>query len=95
MRNYELTFILPSDIVEEDLNNTVSQIQTWVEGSQGKVTKVDHWGRRHLAYNIAEYREGYYMLLNLELDPQATTELERNLKLSDKVMRHLLIRLDD
>jgi len=95
MRNYELTFILPSDIVEEDLNTTVSQIQSWVEGSQGKVIKVDHWGRRHLAYNIAEYREGYYMLLNLELEPNTTTELERNLKLSDKVMRHLLIRLDD
>ena len=95
MRNYELTFIVPADVNDEDMNGVVNQIQGWVEGSQGKVTKVDHWGRRHLAYNIAEYREGYYMLLNLELEPTATTELERNLKLSDKVMRHLLIRLDD
>jgi small subunit ribosomal protein S6 len=94
MRNYELTFILPSDVNDEDMNGVVNQIQGWVEGSQGKVTKVDHWGRRRLAYNIAEYTEGNYILLNLELDPQTTTELERNLKLSDKVLRHLLIRIE-
>ncbi|MEP7286241.1 MAG: 30S ribosomal protein S6 [Chloroflexota bacterium] len=95
MRNYELTFIVPSDANEEELNGVVSQVQGWIEGSQGKVTKVDHWGRRRLAYNIAEYREGHYVLFNIELDPQATTALERNLKLSDKVMRHLLIRADE
>ena len=94
MRNYELTFIVPSDVNDEDMNGVVNQIQSWVEGSQGKVTKVDHWGRRRLAYNIAEYSEGNYILLNLELDPQATTELERNLKLSDRVLRHLLIRTE-
>ena len=94
MRNYELTFIVPADVNDEDMNGVVNQIQGWVEGSQGKVTKVDHWGRRRLAYNIAEYGEGNYILLNLELDPQATTELERNLKLSDRVLRHLLIRTE-
>ena len=95
MRNYELTFIVPSDVTEEDLNGVVTQVQGWVEGTQGKVSKVDHWGRRRLAYNISEYREGHYVLLNLELNPQSTTELERNLKLSDKVLRYLLIRLDE
>ncbi len=95
MRNYELTFIVPSDVTEDDLNGVVTQVQGWVEGTQGKVTKVDHWGRRRLAYNISEYREGHYVLLNLELEPRATTELERNLKLSDKVMRYLLVRLDE
>ena len=94
MRNYELTFIVPTDVNDEDMNGVVNQIQSWVEGSQGKVTKVDHWGRRRLAYNIAEYTEGNYILLNLELDPQTTTELERNLKLSDRVLRHLLIRTE-
>jgi small subunit ribosomal protein S6 len=95
MRNYELTFIVPSDVTEDDLNGVVTQVQGWVEGVQGKVTKVDHWGRRRLAYNIAEYREGHYVLFNVELEPQTTTELERNLKLSDKVMRYLLVRLDE
>jgi small subunit ribosomal protein S6 len=95
MRNYERTFIVPSDATEEDLNGVVTQVRGWVESSQGKVNKVDHWGRRRLAYNIAEYREGHYVALNLELNPQATMELERNLKLSDRVLRYLLIRQDE
>ena len=95
MRNYELTFIVPSDVNEEELNGVVTQIQGWVEGTQGKVNKVDHWGRRRLAYNIAEYREGFYVVLDLDLDPQSTLELERNLKLANQVMRHLLIRNDE
>jgi small subunit ribosomal protein S6 len=95
MRNYELTFIVPSDVSDDDLNGVVTQVQGWVEGTQGKVTRVDHWGRRHLAYNISEYHEGHYVLLDLEMNPQATTELERNLKLSDKIIRHLLIRTDE
>ncbi len=95
MRNYELTFIVPSDVGEEDLNGVVTQIQGWVEGTQGKVVDVNHWGRRRLAYDIAEYHEGHYVLLNLEMEPQTTTELERNLKLSEKVIRHLLIRKEE
>ena len=95
MRNYELTFIVPSDVSEEDLANTVTQVQGWVEGVQGKVVKVDHWGRRRLAYNISEYREGHYVMFSVELNPQTTPELERNLKLSGKIMRYLLIRVDE
>ncbi|HVO41438.1 MAG TPA: 30S ribosomal protein S6 [Aggregatilineales bacterium] len=94
MRNYELTIVVRSDVTEEDLSQVVTQIQGWVEGSGGKVVKIDHWGRRRLAYNIAEYREGYYVMLHLELDPRMTAELERNLKLSDRVIRHLLIHTD-
>ena len=52
MRNYELTFIVPSDVNDEDMNGVVNQIQGWVEGSQGKITKVDHWGRRRRLYRL-------------------------------------------
>ena len=92
MRNYELTIVVPSDVNEDDLNGVITQIQGWVEGTQGKVTKTDHWGRRRLAYNIAEHREAHYVMLHLDLLPQAPIEIERNLKLSDKVIRYLLIR---
>jgi small subunit ribosomal protein S6 len=92
MRNYELTFIVPSDVNEDELNGVVTTVQGWIEGQQGKVNKVEHWGRRRLAYNISEYREGFYVLLNIDLEPKGTFELERNLKLSDRVMRYLLIR---
>ncbi|HLY29064.1 MAG TPA: 30S ribosomal protein S6 [Aggregatilineales bacterium] len=92
MRTYELTVVVGSDVGEEDLNGVVNTIQGWVEADQGKVTNVDHWGRRRLAYDIREYHEGQYVLLGLELDPQTTSGLERNLMLNDRVLRHLLIR---
>jgi small subunit ribosomal protein S6 len=95
MRNYELTFIVPADVSEEELHGVVSQVQGWIEVAQGKVTRVDQWGRRRLAYHIGEYNEGFYVLLDVEMNPTATTELERNLKLSDKVMRYLLVRAND
>jgi small subunit ribosomal protein S6 len=94
MRNYELTFIVASDVDEQEFNGVLAQVQKWVEDSPGKVTQVDQWGRRRLAYSIKEYNEGYYVTLALEMNPQSTAELERNLKLSEKVIRHLLIRTD-
>jgi small subunit ribosomal protein S6 len=94
MRNYELTFIVASDVDEQEFNGVLTQVQKWVEDSPGKVTKVDQWGRRRLAYTINDYNEGYYVTLVLEMNPQSTVELERNLKLSEKVIRHLLIRTD-
>jgi small subunit ribosomal protein S6 len=95
MRNYELTFIVPSDTPDDELQGVVAQVQGWIEETQGKVVNVDHWGRRRMAYSIAEYQEGHYVSLNLEMKPEATIEFERNLKLSGKVMRYLLIRADE
>jgi small subunit ribosomal protein S6 len=94
MRNYELTIVVPSDVSEDDLNGVITQIQGWVEATQGKVVKTDHWGRKRLAYHIAEYREAHYVMFHLELEPNAVTEVERNLKLSDKVIRYLVVRKD-
>ncbi len=90
---YELTFIVRVDPNEEVMNNTVGQVQSWVEADElGQVTKIDRWGRRKLAYEIDKQRDGYYVLMNAEIDPQNLPELERNLKLSPDVLRYLLIR---
>ncbi|MBX3062539.1 MAG: 30S ribosomal protein S6 [Anaerolineae bacterium] len=95
MRNYDLTFIVASDVTEEELNGVMTQVKGWVEEAKGTVSKVDPWGRRKLAYGISEYTEGYYVTYDCALEPQTTGELERNLKLAPKVIRHLLIRKDD
>lgn len=95
MRHYELTFIVASDVDENEFNAILEQVKGWVEQSPGSVTRVEHWGRRRLAYPIAEYSEGHYVTLNVEMNPMATAELERNLRFSEKVIRHLLIRADE
>jgi small subunit ribosomal protein S6 len=90
---YELTFIVRVDPNEEIMNNTVSQVQSWVEANElGQVTKIDRWGRRKLSYEIDKQRDGYYVLMNADIDPQNLPELERNMKLSPEVLRYLLIR---
>ncbi len=95
MRRYDLTYIVPSDVDDEEIKNVMAQVVSWVEQAQGKVAQTDYWGRRRLAYNISEYQEGHYVSLDLEMAPDATTSLERNLKLSGKVIRYLLVRRDD
>ena len=90
---YELTFIVRADPNEEVINNTVTQVQGWVEtDNQGQVNKVDRWGRRKLAYEIDKQRDGYYVFFEAEIDPKNLPELERNLRLSPTVLRYLLVR---
>ncbi|MEO8609775.1 MAG: 30S ribosomal protein S6 [Chloroflexota bacterium] len=90
---YELTFIVRNDPNEESINNAITQVQAWVEAnSLGQVTKIDRWGRRKLAYEIDKQRDGFYVLMNAEIDPQNLSELERNMKLSPDLLRYLLIR---
>ena len=95
-RAYELTFILRLDPNEEVLNENISQVQQWVEAEDyGQVKKIDRWGRRKLAYEIDGQREGYYVLMNVDIDPQGLPELERNMKLSTLILRYLIVLEED
>jgi small subunit ribosomal protein S6 len=95
MRTYELTFIVASDVDDQEYNGILAQMSKWVEDLQGKVAKTDQWGRRRLAYNISEYNEGYYVTMLLEMEPRSTSELERNIRLNKRILRHLVIRADE
>lgn len=95
MRHYELTYIVASDVDEEAFRNVLMQVQQWVEELQGKVTETYQWGRRKLAYQIGEYTEGHYVTHQLEMLPQTTSALERNLRLYAPIIRHLLVRADE
>ncbi|MCC6299377.1 MAG: 30S ribosomal protein S6 [Anaerolineales bacterium] len=91
MRNYELVCIIQPELDETAFKGAVERVQTWVTESGGTVDKVDVWGRRRLAYPIRKQREGQYVLLNLTLEPKATSELERNIRFLEPVMRHMLV----
>jgi small subunit ribosomal protein S6 len=68
----------------------VDRVSGWVTEAGGSVDKVDIWGRRRLAYQIRKQREGQYVLLNVTLDPQSTSDLERNIRYLEPVLRHML-----
>jgi small subunit ribosomal protein S6 len=66
-----------------------------VKSGSGEVTSVDVWGRRTLAYPIKNHREGIYVLLQAKITPSAIIELERNLKLSEEIIRYLLVKTEN
>lgn len=92
---YELTFIVRNDPNEQVINESITQVQGWVEADQlGQVTNTDRWGRRKLAYEIDKQRDGYYVCMTAEVDPKNLPELERNMRISPNILRYLLIRPD-
>jgi len=90
MRNYEVVCVINPDLDETALNDVLEKVKGWITESGGKVDKVDNWGRRKLAYTIRKHREAQYVLLNVSMAATATAELERNLRLSEPIIRHMI-----
>ena len=94
-RAYEVIVVVRLDIEEGAVNNTIDQVKNWIETDDGKVQKVDRWGRRKLAYEIEKQREGYYVLMDAEMESRGLNELERNMNLSQNLLRYLIVRKED
>lgn len=95
-RAYEVSVVVRLDPNEQVIRDTIDQVQKWIEeDGNGVVNKVDHWGRRKLAYEIDKQREGYYIIVDANIDASHIVELERNLKLSAEVLRYLVIRPEE
>ncbi len=96
-RAYEVTFIVRLDNADENLvNNTIDQVRGWIEaGELGQVTKIDRWGRKKLAYEVDKQREGYYVLMESQIEAKALMEIDRNLNLSPNILRYLVVRTEE
>ena len=94
MREYELIFIVHPDLEETATNEVVERIQGWITETDGKINKVDPWGKRRLAYPIQKQNEGQYFLLHVEIDPTSVAEIERNLRFLEPVMRFLITAVE-
>lgn len=90
MHEYEVVFIAHPDLDETNLNSMIEKIKTWITEAGGNVSKVDKWGKRRLAYAIRKQREGQYVLIKAEMAPAFTSELERNLRFLESVMRFMI-----
>jgi len=95
MREYELIFIVDPDQDEEGVAAVTDRITKVITDAKGEVIRVDVWGQRKLAYPIKKFREGIYVLLNAQITPEGLAELDRTLKLTEPVIRHLLVRADE
>ena len=96
MRNYELMMVVTPQLDEEGLAATLERVGRYVSERGGSVVQQRRWGAvRRLAYPIKDYKEGTYVLTHLELDAQEAGELETSIKVSEDILRHLLIRIDE
>jgi len=95
VRPYEAMFILRPDLEEEAIKELVARFQEIVTSRGGEVTQVNEMGRRRLAYPIKHFREGYYVVLNFNSKPDASEELNRVARITDSVIRHMIIRDDE
>ena len=94
MRKYEAIFILRPSIEEEKRVEAIEKFKAIIS-ADGEIEKVEEWGNRKLAYEIEKIRDGYYVLVTFKANPSLPLELERNYRISDDVIRYIVINLED
>ncbi len=95
MAFYEHIFIARQDIQPQQVEAISKDLTKIVEDNGGKVTKTEQWGLRSLAYRIKKYKKGHYVLLNIDGSADAVSELERNERLHEDVVRFMTIRVEE
>jgi small subunit ribosomal protein S6 len=94
--NYEVTYIIRPTLEEAEVDTRVEQLAELLKANGGEVEgEIEKMGKRRLAYEIDDVREGYYVVMKFKSEPAAAKELERQMRLNEDVMRALLINLND
>ena len=94
MRPYELMYLVQPGVDEERLVAIGERIKAAITTAGGKIDKLNVVGRRRLAYAIEHHRDGVYALVEFQLDPAQTREIDRTVKLQEDILRHLIVRRD-
>ncbi len=94
MRHYEVMVILDPDLEERAISPLIENFLSVVREGQGKVEKVDTWGRRRLSYEINKKPEGIYSVIDLQAEPATVKELDRQMNLNESVLRTKVLRPD-
>ena len=92
MRKYETIFILHPSLDEEACKAAIEKFKGVIENGGGTIENVDVWGKRKLAYEINKVNEGYYTLINFEANPELPKELDRVFRITDGVIRHIIVK---
>ncbi|MBI4186401.1 MAG: 30S ribosomal protein S6 [Chloroflexi bacterium] len=94
-RDYELVLVLNPELVDKDVEAILNKVGQFITGNGGVIAEVKQWGKRKLAYPIRHFMEGNYVVSRFQLKPVACKEMEANLRVSEGVLRHLLVKLGD
>src|SRR5882762_5134852 len=94
-RKYELVYIVSPDATDVQVTDLHTQVEQIAQRLGGTIEKTDNWGRRKLAYEIGPHKEGTYVLETIDGGGELMKEIDRRLKVSDLVIRHLVVRIDE
>ena len=94
-RTYELVYVVSPDANDEQVADLHTQVDAIVQRIGGQIERTDNWGRRKLAYEIGRHKEGTYVLEVINGDGELMKEIDRRLKVTDLVIRHLVVRVDE
>ncbi len=94
MAFYECTFVMRSDLSRADVQKATDLFSKIVTDNEGTVVKTEYWGLRTLAYKINKMAKGHYTMLGLDCSPVALKELERQMSISEDVIRTMTVRMD-
>ncbi|MEA2636862.1 MAG: small subunit ribosomal protein [Chloroflexota bacterium] len=95
MSAYELMYIVKPELDDQQVQQEIEKVGQLIQTNGGQVKKVTPWGKRRLAYTVKDQREGHYVVEEFDLDQAKVQEVDRVLKISDTVFRHLLVRQDE
>ena len=95
MRTYETIFILHTSLDEEAVKANIEKFKGVIENGGGTIENVDFWGKRKLAYEIAKVNEGFYTLINFEANTELPKELDRVFRITDGVIRHIVVKQEN
>ncbi len=95
MRKYEAIFILDPDLEEEQAQSTIEKAKAIITQNSGEILKIEDWGKRKLAYQVKKKAKGHYILIHLMGSSTLVSELERNFRVMDAVIKFQTVRLDE
>lgn len=95
MRNYEMVLVLKPDLTDEAQEGFVQKVTRWVTDKGGAISQTDKLGRKKLAYPLKASKEGIYVLSKFSAEPALVRDVEKSLKLSEEVLRHLVVKLEE
>ena len=95
MKNYALSLVFISTLSEEEKVANLEKVKELIARFGGEVTNVDDWGKRKLAYEINKQKEGFYYFIQFNAETSTPAELESRLRITETVLRYLIVRLDE
>jgi len=95
MRRYETLYIVSPNLADEDYKEAITKFNSLIEKQEGIIVKVQEWGKQRLAYEVKKFDKGSYVLMDYCGEPEITAELERDLKLDERVLMYQTIKLAD